>query len=101
MELRAGFFRYEDVDGSGVDHPDDRTFIGDPNPDFTYGLNLDIGWKNFDLTALSTAARAMIFSIITDGGLISGHHSRDRRVLTCCTNSWTPQRTDATVPKGF
>jgi hypothetical protein len=31
--------------------PDDRTFIGDPNPDFTYGLNLDFGWKNFDLTA--------------------------------------------------
>jgi len=27
---------------------DDRTFIGSPIPDFTYGLNVNLGWKNFD-----------------------------------------------------
>ena len=29
----------------------DRTFIGNPNPKFTYGLNMAVTWKNLDLTA--------------------------------------------------
>ena len=28
------------------------TFIGDPNPAATYGINFNFGWKNFDLTML-------------------------------------------------
>ncbi len=31
--------------------PDDRVFIGNPNPKFTYGLNLAFTYKNFDLSA--------------------------------------------------
>ncbi|HBC78108.1 MAG TPA: hypothetical protein DCZ51_05735, partial [Bacteroidales bacterium] len=31
--------------------PDDRTFIGNPNPKFTYGFNLGLTYKNFDLSA--------------------------------------------------
>ncbi len=43
-----GRFRYADVDGNGVINSDDRTFIGNPNPDFNYGLNLGLTYKNFD-----------------------------------------------------
>ncbi|HTJ13952.1 MAG TPA: TonB-dependent receptor [Dinghuibacter sp.] len=46
---RPGYFRYADENGDGVITPDDRTIIGDPNPKFTYGLNLDIHYKNLDL----------------------------------------------------
>lgn len=46
-----GRFRYADVDGDGVITTEDRTIFGDPNPDFTYGLNLLVGYKNFDLEA--------------------------------------------------
>jgi TonB-dependent starch-binding outer membrane protein SusC len=45
-----GRFKLRDVDGDGVITPDDRTFIGSPHPDFTYGLNANFGYKGFDLT---------------------------------------------------
>src|SRR5690606_7308629 len=47
-----GRFRYRDVDGNGKIDAADRTFLGSPNPDFTYGLNLNISYKNFDLGAI-------------------------------------------------
>ncbi|MFT4152754.1 SusC/RagA family TonB-linked outer membrane protein [Parafilimonas sp.] len=46
---RVGFFRYEDVNKDGQITTDDRTFIGNPNPKFTYGINLNFTYKNFDL----------------------------------------------------
>jgi hypothetical protein len=47
-----GKFRFENVNSSdNVINTDDRTFIGDPNPKFTYGFNLTLTWRNFDLTA--------------------------------------------------
>jgi len=45
-----GAFIYKDVDGDGKITPNDRTFIGNPNPNFTYGLNLNATYKNFDFT---------------------------------------------------
>lgn len=47
-----GTFKYRDVNGDGVITPDDRTFYGDPNPKFTYGLNLNANYKNFDFAML-------------------------------------------------
>lgn len=43
-----GRFRYADVNKDGRITSDDRTFIGNPNPDFSYGLNLGLNYKNFD-----------------------------------------------------
>lgn len=45
-----GRFRYADINGDKVIDANDRTVLGDPNPDFSYGLNLGVEWKNFDLT---------------------------------------------------
>ena len=45
-----GRFKYADINGDGKITPDDRTHIGNPNPNFTYGLNLTVGYKNWDLT---------------------------------------------------
>jgi len=44
-----GHFKFKDVDGSGTITPDDRTFIGSPHPDIVGGLNIDLGYGNFDL----------------------------------------------------
>ena len=41
----------QDTNGDGTITPDDRVFIGNPNPKFTYGFNLAFTYKNFDLTA--------------------------------------------------
>lgn len=43
-----GDLRYEDVNGDGVITPDDRTMIGNPTPDFTYGGNVTLRYKNLD-----------------------------------------------------
>jgi len=43
-----GSFIYKDVNGDGKITPDDRTWIGNPNPDFTYGINLNASYKRFD-----------------------------------------------------
>ena len=47
-----GRFKYRDVNGDGNVTVDDRTFIGNPNPDFTYGINLSASYKNFDASML-------------------------------------------------
>jgi TonB-linked SusC/RagA family outer membrane protein len=47
---QPGHFKFKDVDDNGVIDPDDRTFIGSPHPDLTGGLNIDLGYANFDLT---------------------------------------------------
>ena len=47
-----GSFIYKDVDGDGKITSNDRTFIGNPNPNFTYGLNLNLTYKRFDFTAV-------------------------------------------------
>lgn len=46
----VGDYIYEDVNGDGKIDNNDRTFIGNPNPDFTFGLNNTITWKNFDFS---------------------------------------------------
>ena len=47
---KAGSFIYKDVNGDGTIDANDRTWLGNPNPKFTYGVNLTGNYKNFDLT---------------------------------------------------
>lgn len=46
-----GRFKYADINGDKVIDANDRTIIGNPNPSYTYGLNLNLEYKAFDLTA--------------------------------------------------
>ncbi|RYF37962.1 MAG: SusC/RagA family TonB-linked outer membrane protein [Chitinophagaceae bacterium] len=46
---RPGDFKFKDVNGDGVITTDDRTFIGNPTPDFTYGTSVNIAWKGLSL----------------------------------------------------
>jgi len=47
---KAGDFKYVDTDGNGVVDARDRTVLGNPNPKYTYGVNTNFAYKNFDLT---------------------------------------------------
>jgi hypothetical protein len=49
--VKVGRFRYTDVNGDGMITADDRTFLGNANPDFSYGLNLGASFKSFDFSA--------------------------------------------------
>jgi hypothetical protein len=46
----SGDMIFSDLDGDGAITDADKTYIGSPLPDFTYGLNLGASWKGFDLT---------------------------------------------------
>lgn len=46
----VGDYIFEDVNKDGIITEADRKYIGNPNPDFTFGLNNTISWKNFELS---------------------------------------------------
>jgi len=45
----TGDIIYRDIDKSGTITPNDKTYIGDPNPDFTFGLTNNLSYKGFNL----------------------------------------------------
>lgn len=47
---RPGDFKFKDVNGDGKVTPDDRTVIGNPTPDFTYGANVTVNYKGLSLS---------------------------------------------------
>ncbi|WP_347052226.1 SusC/RagA family TonB-linked outer membrane protein [Flavobacterium olei] len=46
--IKPGDLKIVDRDGNKVINSEDKTNIGNPYPDFTYGLNLTAAYKNFD-----------------------------------------------------
>jgi TonB-linked SusC/RagA family outer membrane protein len=44
-----GDIKFKDLNGDGVINANDQDFIGSPHPDFTYGVNIDMSYKMFDL----------------------------------------------------
>ena len=93
----VGRFKYEDVDGDGTVNDTDRTYIGSPHPDFTYGLNLMSAFKGFDISMFFTGSQGNdIYNyekIYTDfPSFFNGN--RSTRVL----NSWTPTNTNTDLP---
>jgi TonB-linked SusC/RagA family outer membrane protein len=47
---KPGDIRFMDLNGDGKIDEKDRTFIGSPMPDFTYGINLGATYKGFDFS---------------------------------------------------
>ena len=45
-----GDIKYQDINNDGVIDNDDRTVIGNPHPDFTFGFQNSLSYKNFDLS---------------------------------------------------
>lgn len=93
----VGRFTYADINGDGNIDDEDRTFIGSPHPDFTFGVNLNIGYKGFDISAFLQGSQGNdIYNyekIFTDfPTFVNGN--RSVRVL----DSWTPTNTNATLP---
>ncbi|MFV8343948.1 SusC/RagA family TonB-linked outer membrane protein [Flavobacterium sp. XS2P39] len=47
-ETTLGDVKYKDINGDGVIDPNDKTFIGNPHPDFTFGFTNNFKYKNLD-----------------------------------------------------
>jgi hypothetical protein len=100
---RAGVFKFKDISGpdgvpDGKINASDRTVIGNPHPDFTYGLNLNLGYKNWDLTVFAQGVQGNeIFNYLkywTDFNTFQGNRSTDMLY-----NSWKKQGDVAQLPR--
>ena len=94
-----GFLRYEDVDGDGEITPEDRQFIGSPIADFTYGLNLDFGWKNFDVSAFFYGSQGNEIFNYNKWWYDFWPSFQGQKSTDLLYNSWTPTNTDTNIPK--
>ncbi len=47
-----GSYIYQDTNGDGKIDGTDRTFMGNPNPSFVYGVNLNASYKKFDISVV-------------------------------------------------
>ncbi|WP_282055912.1 SusC/RagA family TonB-linked outer membrane protein [Maribacter luteus] len=93
-ETGAGDELFTDLDGDGVITTDDRMIIGDPNPDWTAGLNNNFSYKGFDMNIFFQAAIGGDIFSYTFLELASGESNATREVL----NAWTPTNPSTTVP---
>ncbi len=93
-ETGAGDELFTDLNGDGVITGDDRTIIGDPNPDWIAGLNNNFRYKNFDMNIFFQASVGGDIFSYTFLELASGESNATPEVL----NAWTPSNTNTNVP---
>jgi TonB-linked SusC/RagA family outer membrane protein len=48
--IRPGDLKFKDINGDDIVDSKDRTFIGNPTPDFTYGGSISLNYKGFNLS---------------------------------------------------
>ncbi|NCA85210.1 MAG: TonB-dependent receptor [Clostridia bacterium] len=94
-----GRIRFKDLNGDGVITDDDRTWIGIPHPDFTYGLNFSVNYKGFDfnmfwegvvgIDVINQAKYHTDFWSVKE----SGSNKGDRLL-----GAWSPTNTGSDIP---
>ena len=50
-----GDVKYKDINGDGVIDPNDKTFIGNPHPDFTFGFTNNFKYKNIEIESFKNS----------------------------------------------
>ena len=96
---RVGGLKYADLDGNGLINEHDQTWIFSPVPDFSWGLNFDLGYKDFDFSMFwqGVAGQDIYndqkfqtdFYSITDAGSNKGNRMLD---------AWTTANTSSKIP---
>lgn len=93
-----GHFKFKDISGpngkpDGFVNDYDRTFLGSPHPKFTYGYNINLNYKNFDLSIfIQGVAGNKIFNYWRVVSQWPGAYGAGS------TNTWSPDNTDAKLP---
>ena len=95
-----GRIRWKDLTGDGKITEADQTWIYNPVPDFTYGFNIYLEYKNFDFTAFFQGVQGV--DIISDlkketdiwAGLNIGLLNKGKRLL----DAWSATNPDSNVP---
>ncbi|MRG47958.1 SusC/RagA family TonB-linked outer membrane protein [Chitinophaga sp. SYP-B3965] len=94
----TGNLQYEDISKDGAISAADKTFIGDPNPDFIYGLNSVTSWKGLELTIFIQGSQGNdIFNLNKAASLDLGMGLNLPREVY--ESHWTPENPNAKYPK--
>ncbi len=92
----AGDPLFVDTDGDGEITADDRTIIGNPNPDFTFGFNNTFSYKGFDLGIFFQGSQGGEIFNMTNVQLNNGDANTTRDYFN---NAWTTSNTDTDQPR--
>lgn len=93
-----GRFRYQNTNGDGQVTAADRTILGNPNPDFSYGLNLGFNYKQFDFSLFLYGVQG---NQIWNQTLWWSDFNSSRsgaKSKTALYDSWTPENHNAKAP---
>ena len=92
-----GRIRWKDLNNDGVINEKDQQWIYNPVPDFTWGLNIYLQYKNFDLTMFWQGVQGVdvISDLKKETDLWSGLNlNKGRRLL----DAWSPTNMDSNIP---
>ncbi|PEN12969.1 SusC/RagA family TonB-linked outer membrane protein [Longibacter salinarum] len=91
-----GDIRFRDLNDDGVINDADRTFLGNPFPDFTYGLNGSVAFRGFDFSFFLQGVQGNeLFAAYEYYTLGSGIFNLEEDAL----NRWTGPGTSNDVPR--
>ncbi len=108
-DVRVGDIKYVDVNGDGViSYEQDRGYFGKSNmPKFVGGVNVDLGWKGFDLSMLwqGAAGRDVALTglypnyVMDHTNMTRPFYHGSNSPVYLVENSWRPDHTDAEFPR--
>lgn len=91
---KPGDFRWKDVNGDGTITEDDRDFLGSSIPKVTFGINLNLNYKNFDLLIFAQGATGnKIFQALRRLDIGSANFQ------TSALGRWTGEGTSNSFPR--
>lgn len=97
-DAAPGRFRYADINHDGVINADDRTFLGNPNPKVSYGINLGLTYKRFDFSVFlfGVTGNQLWNQVKWWTDFESSYDGAKSK--TALYDSWLPDRTNAKAP---
>ena len=96
---QPGDIKVLDLNGDGQVDLNDRTIIGNPNPDYIYGFNLNLSYKGFSLRALfnGTEGNDIVNGNMYRFGYAEGTY---RNIIKeAWTDRWSAENPDGTYPR--
>lgn len=94
--LQPGDFRRVDINGDGRINDEDQTFLGDPTPDFTYGINFSANYKKWDFSAFFNGVQGNEIYNVTK---FFGYFFLDDNKLGIVRDAYTPQNPNTNLPR--
>ena len=95
-DIKPGYIKFKDLNGDGIINDKDRTYIGNPNPRMTYGLNLTLSYKAFDFSMFVQGVQGV--ERWNDLKKILDYDTRPFNHTTSTLDSWHGEGTSNTIP---